>query len=121
MIPQKDWKFIKAVPNFDPYGLVYACQFIDGEWFFSPVPQELSPVGKAIVLELYGNLHFVSPNEWLVWHPATVEYEFLSDDAFREKYNLYETLPPRIRDLADRFPSFEEWVELQNKQADRGQ
>lgn len=121
MISQKDWKYIKAVPNSDPYNIVYAYQFKDGEWFFSPAPRELSPAGKVVVLELCGELHFVSPDEWLVWHPVTVGYEFLSDDEFRAEYNLHDDLPPKIRDLADRFPSFEEWVELQNKQADRGQ
>lgn len=106
-------KCVKAVPTSDPYGLVYACQFTEAEWAFQPSFLPAGP-GKIYLLRLK-KIHVVFPDDWLIWHPVSISYEIMSDFAFREKYNLYDDLPPRIKTIADQFPSYGNWVEMCNK------
>ena len=43
-----------------------------------------------------------------------MEFELVPDDEFNERYTLYENLPPNVRALADRYPCYDDWVDMEN-------
>lgn len=104
-------KYIKAVPMTNARSIVYAFQFTEKDFHFAPsfVPGLGRP--RVLAWRMYGEIYFIFPNEWLVWMPLSVEFCFLSDSDFRNKYTPYEDLPPNIKAFADKHPSYDEWVE----------
>lgn len=116
MLEQKDWKYTKAVPTKDPHIIVYAFQFTEKDWDFMPAPPQMSLAGKIIGIELCGELEIISPNDWIIWHIMQTAYEIISDKDFREKFTLYPDLPPTIKIMADKYPSYDGWVEQTYKQ-----
>lgn len=107
-------EYRKAISVFDTTSIVYAKQFTEDEYDFEDVPE--FGVGKKVYLIRSGDeLDAIAPNEWQIWFPDKVVYDFISDEDFRAKYVLYDDLPPKLKEIADKFPSYEEWAEQVNQ------
>lgn len=109
------WKFIKAVPVTDAKAIVYAFQVTEADFTFSygfPGREK----EKVCALELYGEIYFVTLGDWLVFFPFEVEFTFFSDARFQELYAIYDALPSNVRMLADKHPSYDEWVDMADQE-----
>lgn len=110
------WKFIKAVPVTDAKAIVYAFQVTEADFTFSHgfLGREKE---KVCALELYGEIYFVALGDWLVYFPLEVGFDFIPDVRFQEHYTIYDALPPNVRALADKHPSYDEWVDRVDQEA----
>lgn len=104
-------QYIKAVPLTDSKSVVYACQFTEDKYHF--VDGSISG-GKMYLMRMYNDTVAITPNTWLVWFPDVNKYDFISDDEFRDRFVLYDDLPPDIKAMADLKPCFEDWIAYVN-------